>query len=130
MQTHFYFEDLSYVLNGLFYQIYKQLGYGLREASYCQLLESLLKQKTINYVKESKIPLQLYGREITYRKIDFLIEDCIIIEIKASSLISQKHFYQVKEYLKLSGIKLGLLVHFNQKNVNIYRIINPNLNKP
>jgi len=118
------YKDLSYVLNGIVFQVFKYHGPGYREKTYCQSLGKLLKQNNISFEEQYKVPLTLYSEKLSNRYFDFIIDDKIVIEVKVGKRLYQKDFDQVTEYLKLSGYKLGLLVLFGSEKADIYRILN------
>lgn len=118
------YKDLSYVVNGILFETHNQIGFGYREKVYCQAIIELLKEKDINFIYQYKIPLFFYNKEIGKRYMDFLIDDKIVVEIKVRNKIRTREFNQLKEYLRFSGYKLGLLVVFEEEGVKIYRVLN------
>jgi len=122
--TKIIYKDLGYILNGIFFEVYNQLGYGHREKAYCQAIIECLKRDNINFIYQFKIPLIFYKKEIGKRYLDFLIDDKIVIEVKTGNKATDKEFRQIKEYIKLTNYKLGLLVVFREKEVKIYRVLN------
>ena len=120
------YKDLCYVLNGIFYKVFNNLGPGYRERFYCQAIKRLLKRDNIKFVYQHKVPLNLYEENVTKRYFDFLIDDKVIVEIKVGSRAYGGDFDQIKEYLAASTYKLGLLVVFRKEDVKSYRVLNPN----
>lgn len=112
-------------------QVHKALGPGLLESSYEECLFYELSKHNIWVEKQKALPL-IYEEvklEIGYR-VDLLIENKLVVEIKSVEAINEIHLAQVLTYLKLSNCKLGLLINFNTalfKN-GVKRIINGNLN--
>jgi len=111
-------------------QVHKTLGPGLLESSYeeCRFYE--LKKYDVWVEKQKPLPL-IYEEvklEVGYR-VDIIVENKLIVEIKSVEAINDVHLAQVLTYLKLSNCKLGLLINFNTnlfKN-GVKRIINGNL---
>jgi len=116
--------DLSYVLNGVFFEVHNQLGFGHREKVYCQAIIQSLKRNKLNFIYQFKIPLFFHNGQIGNRFMDFLVESKIVVEVKAKKRALSTDFKQIHEYLKFSGYKLGLLVIFKDEEVKIYRILN------
>lgn len=105
---------LSYEIIGAAYQVHSELGPGLLESTYKVCLEYELIKRGFNVERQKTLPVNYDGKELdaAYR-IDLLVEDSIIIEIKAVAEIEPIHRAQIMTYLKLSKKKLGLLVNFN-----------------
>jgi len=116
------YKELSYKINGLLFSVHNKLGRFLKEKQYADELEKQLKDKKIDYKREYKIPS--VDSEINRNKIDFLIDNKIILEIKAKRLILKEDYYQLLRYLKVSGVKLGLMVNFRNTYLKPKRIAN------
>lgn len=95
-------------------KVHTALGPGLLESSYKECLFYELQQAKLFVEKEKPLPLiyETVKLECGYR-VDLLVENSLIIEIKAVEMINEVHLAQVLTYLKLSGCKLGLLLNFN-----------------
>jgi GxxExxY protein len=119
--------ELSYRVIGMALGLHKSLGPGLLESVYenalaYDLIESGLEVKT-------QVPMPFMYKEIkmeTGYRLDILVENKLIIEVKSVENLAPVHYAQVLTYLKLSGIKLGLLINFNTKVLKggIHRIVN------
>lgn len=119
--------DLSYKIRGAIFNVYNTLGPGLLESVY----EAALKYEllTENIKVESQVAVPVFYNEIKLDlgfRIDLLIDDKVIIEIKSVELLAPVHHKQLLTYLKLSNKKLGLLINFNTDNIKsgIVRIVN------
>jgi len=123
--TKLIYEDLTYILRGIFFEVYNCLGPGYREKTYCDAIIKLLDKNKIKFKYQLKFSVMFYNKEVGKRYFDFLIDDKIVVEIKIGNKNSRRDFKQIKEYLNISGYKLGLFVLFRDKDVKIYRI--PNL---
>ncbi len=96
------------------YTIHKSLGPGLLENAYEECLEKELLKRRVNYKKQYEYPLFYDGQKLnTPYRVDFLIEDCLIVELKSVERILPIHEAQTLTYLKLSGLKLALLINFS-----------------
>ncbi|MCO5239632.1 MAG: GxxExxY protein [Chitinophagaceae bacterium] len=119
--------EISYIIRGAIFDVYNNLGPGLLESAYEAALQYELLKRGMKV--ESQVPLPLvYDQiklEIGYR-IDLLVDNKVIIEIKSVENLSEVHHKQVITYLKLSGKKLGILVNFNctQIDRSIFRKVN------
>ena len=111
---------------GIAIEIHKALGPGLLESAYEECLFYELRQSGLNVQKQK--PLPLVYREVKldagYR-VDLLVENSVIIEIKSVDELNNVHLAQLLTYMKLSGCKLGLLVNFNVRHLKegIKRVI-------
>lgn len=119
--------DLSYAIRGAIFEVYKTLGPGLLESAYESALNHELTLRGFKINRQVFMPLSYKGVNIDagYR-IDLMVNNEIIIEIKSVEELNGVHKKQLLTYLKLTGLKLGLLVNFNSDNVNnsIHRIVN------
>ena len=118
--------DLSYQIIGASYKVHSALGPGLLESAYKECLYYVLAKEGLFVEKEKALPLvfEKVKLEAGYR-IDLLVENKLVIEIKAVEAFTDVHMAQVLTYLKLSGCKLGLLLNFNVADMKkgIKRII-------
>lgn len=120
-------KDLSFRIIGVALELHKNLGPGLLESTYENALAYDLRSAGLE-VKQQH-PMPFYYKEIKmdvgYR-IDLLVENKIIIEVKSLENLAPVHFAQLLTYLKLSYMKVGLLINFNTKLLKdgIHRIVN------
>ena len=118
--------NLSYKIIGCVYIVHKTLGPGLLESTYQICLEQELRKANLKVESQRILPVVYDSIKLDagYR-IDLLVEDSIILELKSVEQITPTHKAQLMTYLKLSGFKLGLLLNFNVKNMQngINRII-------
>jgi len=119
--------EISFLIIGVALELHKTVGPGLLESAYENALAYDLQQCGLNVRQQVPLPF-IYKEvklEIGYR-IDLLVEEKVIIEIKSVDIIAPVHKAQTLTYLKLSGLKLALLINFNcslLKN-DIIRIVN------
>jgi len=118
------FPELSYKINGILFEVHNKLGRFCNEKQYGDLIEKLLKDYNIKYEREKLLPKSFIGEYKNRNKIDFEIDDKIILEIKAKRMLVREDYYQVKRYLEALGLKLGLLVNFRDKYIKSKRILN------
>jgi len=107
------FEDETYAIRGAIFEVYREMGCGFLEAVYQECLEKELKNKGIPFVAQPELKLNYKGEPLlqTYKP-DFICYDQIILEIKSVKEIAPEHKAQVLNYLKATGLRLGLLVNF------------------
>ena len=119
--------ELSRIVFDCALKVHKRLGPGLLESSYEACLFYELKKLGLNVVKQKSLPLvyEEVKLDIGYR-IDIIVEDKLILEIKSVDALNDIHFAQLLTYLKLTNCKLGLLINFNVVLIKdgIKRIVN------
>jgi GxxExxY protein len=119
--------DISYKIIGAAIEIHKNIGPGLLESAYENALAFDLKE--LGFKVRQQVPMPFIYKEIKqdvgYR-IDLLVNNKVIIEVKAVETLIPVHYAQLLTYLKLSGVKLGLLINFSSKFLkdNIHRVVN------
>lgn len=118
------YPELSYKLMGLFFKTHNKLGRFCKEKQYADLLEIRLKKEKINYEREKEVPINDNGHEIKGNKVDFCVENKILIDLKAKRFILKDDYYQMKRYLRAAGCRLGFIVNFRDIYLKPKRILN------
>ncbi len=109
---------ISYNIIGCAYKVHSKLGPGLLESTYQICLEYELKK--LGYFVESEKPLPVVYDEIKLEagyRIDLMVNKIVIVELKSVEAINDVHIAQILTYMKLSNVKLGLLINFNVKDL-------------
>jgi GxxExxY protein len=110
--------ELSYLIRGCIFKVYNNLGPGLLESAYEAALSYELLKEELNV--RCQVALPMIYEEIKVNagyRVDLIINDKVIVEIKSVETLMDVHHKQVITYLKLSGIKLGILVNFNTSDL-------------
>ena len=119
--------EISYKIRGAIFNVYNNLGPGLLESAYEEALRIELEKVGCNVRTQVTLPMVYEGVTIpnAYR-VDMLVDDKVIIEIKAATSLPEVFFAQLMTYLKLTGKKLGFLVNFKTTDISksIYRRVN------
>ena len=119
--------EISKVIFNCALKVHKALGQGLLESSYEECMYYELNKSGLYVQKQKALPLiyEEVNLEIGYR-IDLIVEDKVIIELKAVEVLNDVHLAQILTYLKLSNCKLGMLINFNVSLIKngIRRIVN------
>lgn len=123
--TNIIYPELSYKITGVLFKIHNEIGRFCREIQYGDLLETKLKEEKIKYEREKPLPIEGIENQFT-NKVDFSIEDRILLEIKAKPVIVKEDYYQMNRYLNASGYKLGMLVNFRNTYLRPIRVIRAN----
>ncbi|NLH61199.1 MAG: GxxExxY protein [Ignavibacteriales bacterium] len=110
--------DLTYKIIGSAYKVHSALGPGLLESAYQSCLEYELKK--LGFLVESQKALPIIYEEVHLNagyRIDLLVENSVVLELKSVEAINEVHIAQILTYLKLSKVKVGLLINFNVKDL-------------
>jgi myo-inositol-1(or 4)-monophosphatase len=120
------YPELSYKIVGTLFDVYNELGYGLRERNYQEAIRGCLKSKNISFKEQLKSNIYMKDRIIKKCFLDFLIDDKIVLEIKSQDRFNKENVAQVYDYLKSNNIKLGILANFSKNGLIFKRIIYKN----
>jgi GxxExxY protein len=106
--------ELTHEIIGSAIEVHRHLGPGLLESSYRECLCHELLLRRVGFRKELRLPLQYKGMKLDcgYR-VDVLVEDLVLVELKAIHALAPVHEAQLLTYLRLGGWKVGLLINFN-----------------
>jgi len=119
--------EISYIVRKSIFNVYNQLGPGLLESIYQNILIHELEQNGLNIKSEVILPVYYDNKKFDLNfKIDILVEDKVILELKSIKELEAIHYKQLYTYLKLSDKKLGMLINFNTTNImdSIKRVVN------
>jgi len=119
--------DLTFKIIGCAYTVHSELGPGLLESAYRACLEYQLHQEGLECVSELRLPVRYHDVELeTGYRLDLLVENKVIVELKAVERLCRAHEAQLLTYLRLSKRTHGLLINFNEANLRqgLKRIIN------
>lgn len=124
MEEYLYVTE-TYRVRGAIFAVRKELGCGFAERVYQEALEYEFQERGIPYEREKELPIVYKGHEIgePYRA-DFVCYGKIIVELKAVQELDDLHRAQIINYLKVSGLRLGLLVNFGEQLASIERFVN------
>jgi GxxExxY protein len=111
-------KDLVYQVNGAAIEVHKRLGPGLLETVYHQCLIKELELRNMNFISEFNIPINYKGFELESKlRCDILVEDILIVELKAVAEMNSIYEAQLLTYMNLLEKPIGLLINFNVKNI-------------
>jgi len=117
------YPELSYTINGILFAVHNELGFYAKEKQYGDLIEKKLKEIRMPYKRELRV-------SDTGNILDFVIDNCVVLEIKTVRFITNENFRQIQNYLQQTGIKLGILVNLKSKFIKPLRVIKLDNNKP
>ena len=108
-------ESVTESVIGAFFAVYKELGFGFLESVYENALAIAIRNKGFEVIQQPAINVYFRGHRVGEYRADLLIPGKLIIEVKASSMLINAHEAQLLNYLKATGIKVGLLLNFGPK---------------
>ena len=119
------FEEESYRIRGAIFEVYREMGCGFLEAVYQECLETELNKQRIPFIAQPELELFYKDEKLQQTfKPDLICYDQIIVELKAVREVCDEHRAQLHNYLKATGLKLGLLVNFGHyPKATIERIV-------
>ncbi|KIC00442.1 NADH:ubiquinone oxidoreductase [Flavobacterium sp. KMS] len=119
-----YKEGETYKIIGICMEVHRNLGPGLLEIIYKDALEIEFKENNILFEREKEYSIEYKGKILPHKfYADFIINQDIVLEVKAIKEFSNEHIAQVLNYIKLSGSEVGLLVNFQTKSLQYKRYI-------
>ena len=123
-------EEITYKIISCAMEVHKKLGPGYPEYIYHRALIIELRLQNIAFEDEYDIRIYYKGEQIGVRRVDFLVEKIIPVEIKAVSELSDTNIAQAKNYLESGGIEIGLLINFGTSSLQFKRMINNRITHP
>lgn len=105
-------------------EVHKHLGNGFQEVIYQRALAIEMQMQNIHFVREQEMPLQYKGYDVGTRRVDFFVEDKIMVEIKAVINLEDVHLAQAMNYLEAYNLEIGLLINFGAKSLQFKRVHN------
>jgi GxxExxY protein len=120
------YPELSYKIYGLCFEAHNKLGRYLNEKQYGDYLEHLFVENNIAFVKEMPLPASFPNEKEKRNIPDFIIENCIILDLKAKFIVTKQDYYQMQRYLNSYNKKLGLIVNFRKHYLIPKRVLNSN----
>jgi len=103
--------------------VHRELGPGFLESVYESALKVALRHRGIVFQPQREVTIVFEGEEVGLHRLDLVVEDQIVVELKAVKVFEDIHYAQVKSYLKATRLEIGLLFNFNSPRLVIKRIV-------
>ena len=120
--------EITYQIRGAIYNVYKTLGPGLLESVYEEALVYELQKCGLRVERQKEVPIHYDGHVLkTPLKLDLLVEERVVVELKSVKELQDVFFKQTRTYLRLMDLKVGILVNFNTDDIlhdSIHRVVN------
>lgn len=120
-------EDLTYRIIGCAMEVHKHLGNGFQEVIYQRALAIEFENQGIQFSREHEMQIHYKNHEIGIRRVDFFVEDKIMVELKAVIKMEDVHLAQAMNYVEAYGLEIGLLINFGARSLQHKRVHNNKL---
>lgn len=116
--------ELTHRIIGSAFEVHRVLGNGFQEVIYQRALAIELEENRIQFTREFEMPIFFKGQSVGSRRIDFLVENLISVELKAITILNDDHLAQGINYLEAYNLEIGLLINFGSPSLQFKRLIN------
>ena len=121
------YQEITQKIIGAAMEVHKTLGNGFREVIYQRALEIEMHTMGLNYQREYEMDIFYKKERIGGRRVDFFVENCIMVELKALIQMEDVHLAQAMNYLEAYNVEIGLLINFGAKSLQFKRVHNNSL---
>lgn len=118
------YSELTSKIIGCAMAVHKVLGNGFQEVIYQRALEIEMNHAGISFQREFEMPIFYRDKHIGTRRVDFLVEGVVSVELKAISKLEDEHFAQAINYLEAYNLEIGLLINFGERSLIFKRLTN------
>ncbi len=128
MELELDLNDITYKINGCAMKVHNYLGNGFQEVIYQRCLAIEFKNAGLQFGREIEQILYYYGENVGTRRVDFIIEGSVMLEIKAVINLEDVHLAQAKNYVNVYDLPIGLLINFGANSLQFKKIFNKKYN--
>ena len=128
VMTDFKYGEITEKIIGAAFRVHGTLGNGFQEVIYQRALEIELRNMSMAFVREFEMPIYYLDQNIGTRRVDFLIDNKISVELKAVIILEDVHIAQAINYLEAYNLEIGLLINFGSKRLEFHRFTNQKYN--
>jgi len=121
--------ELTGKIIGCAMEVHRYLGNGFQEVIYQRALAIEMQQQGLSFSREHEMQIYYKGIDIGTRRVDFFIEETIMLEIKAVIQLEDVHLAQAINYLEAYGLEIGLLINFGNRSLQFKRVMKPKKSK-
>lgn len=115
--------ELTAQIIGAAIEVHKTLGNGFQEVIYQRALAIELEEVGLSFTREQEMQIEYKGRDIGTRRVDFFVEEKVMVEIKAVIKLEDVHLAQAINYLEVYNLEIGLLINFGSKSLGFKRVM-------
>ena len=124
IKEEFKYSEITSRIIGCAIIVHTELGNGFQEVIYQRALEIEMTITGLNFKREFEMPIFYRNQHIGTRRVDFLVEDVISVELKAITKLEDVHFAQAINYLEAYNLEIGLLINFGEQSLVFKRLTN------
>ncbi len=117
------YSDITGKIIGCAMEVHRYLGNGFQEVIYQRALSLEMQQQGLSFSREHEMQIHYKGIEIGTRRVDFFVEEKVMVEIKAVIQLEDVHLAQAINYLEAYGLEIGLLINFGSRSLQFKRVI-------
>ncbi len=121
--------DLTGKIIGCAMEVHRTLGNGFQEVIYQRALAKEMTLQGLSFSREHEIPIFYKGDQIGTRRVDFFVEEKVMVELKAIIQLENVHLAQAINYLEAYGLDIGLLINFGNVSLQFKRVMKPHRNR-
>ncbi|CAN5227921.1 GxxExxY protein [soil metagenome] len=129
MQQEYKYGELTHRIIGCSMEVHRVLGNGFQEVIYQRSLAYELEQINVGFAREVDMPIFYKGILMGTRRADFLIEEKVMVELKAIIKLEEVHLAQAINYLEAYNLEIGLLINFGASSLEFKRVLNPHFRR-
>ena len=118
------YSEVTGVVIGCAMEVHSTLGVGFQEVVYQRALRYEMERQGLSFAREEDMPIFYKGRQVGTRRVDFLVEGKVVVELKAVSGLDNVHLAQAINYLEAFGLEVGLLINFGATKLEFRRVVN------
>ena len=118
------FKEITEKIIGSSMKVHAALGNGFQEVIYQRALEIEMQEAKLHFARELSMPIYYKGKQIGERRVDFFVEEKIMVELKAVINVENVHLAQAKNYLEAYNMEVGLLINFGSISLQFKRLVN------
>ena len=118
------FDDITHKIIGCAMKVHSTLGNGFQEVIYQRALKIEMEKQGLGFKREMEMPIYYDGIDIGTRRVDFFVEDAIMVELKAIIKLEDVHLSQAMNYLEAYKMEIGLLINFGSKALEYKHLFN------
>ena len=118
------YEDITHKIIGCAMKVHSTLGNGFQEVIYQRAMAIEMPKQALHFLREMEMAIFYDGEQIGIRRVDFFVEDKIMVELKAVIDLNDNHLNQCRNYLEAYNLPVGLLINFGSNSLQYKRIYN------
>jgi len=124
MDSEYKHKELTHKIIGCAMKVHNTLGNGFQEVIYQRALAIEFRNVGIDFQRELEMPIYYCSEEIGTRRVDFLVQELVMVELKAITNLEKVHLAQALNYLEAYKLEIGLLINFGHTSLQFKRVIN------